>query len=178
MIFFRGRQPEASIWRRFRSGLDGFTFIKETDYYAAHVVANAERVADLFYALSEHLPPAVDVAIEDHRTGRKVGGRSLALPDVREAVAKLKVPVAAAGGVEISVYSTEDQITLNQHLELFIYACTDRWLYILQGKGLQEVRAVRTKSWKLSRGSFPPSPELEAALEAAVHRLGLTPEEA
>jgi hypothetical protein len=178
MIFFRGRQPEASIWRRFRSGLDGFTFLQEADYYAAHVVANAERVADLCYALSEHLPPAVDVAIEDMRTGRSYAGRNLALPDVRETLAKLKVPVAAAGGVEISVYSVEDQLTLNQHLELFIYARTDRWLYILQGKGLQEVRAVRTKSWKLSRGSFPPSPELDAALDAAVQRLGLLPEEA
>ena len=41
MVFFRGKQPEQSIWRRFRSGVDGFTFVKEADYYAAHVVANA-----------------------------------------------------------------------------------------------------------------------------------------
>jgi hypothetical protein len=25
-MFFRGRQPETSIWKRFRTGLDGFTF--------------------------------------------------------------------------------------------------------------------------------------------------------
>ena len=47
-MFFRGRQPEASIWRRFRYRADGFTFTQEDDYYTAHVVANAERVVDLF----------------------------------------------------------------------------------------------------------------------------------
>lgn len=174
-MFFRGRQPEASIWRRFRSGVDGFTFLQESDYYAAHVVANAERITDLFYVLTEHLPPAVDVFVDDLRSGRKVQGENVALPDVREALAKLKVPLAAAGGVEFSVFSPEDQLTLNQHLELFIYARTDRWLYLLQGKGLQEVRAVRTRSWKLRRGEFQPAPDLEAALAVAVERLGLRP---
>src|SRR5918994_163830 len=60
-MFFRGRQPEGSVWRRFRAGTDGFSFIREEDYYAAHVTANAERVVDLFHSLTEHLPPAVDV---------------------------------------------------------------------------------------------------------------------
>src|SRR4051812_30807230 len=155
-MFFRGRQPETSIWRRFRAGLDGFTFVKESDYFAAHVVANAERVVDLLHLLAEELPPAVDVAIEDQRTGRTGKGRDVALPDVRDAIARLKVPLAAYGGVEISIYSPEDQLTLNPHLELFVYARTDRWLYILQSKNLQEHRAVRTKSWKLRRGEFQP----------------------
>ena len=174
-MFFRGRQPETSIWRRFRAGIDGFTFGKEGDHYVAHVVANAERIVDLFHALGEELPPAVDVALEDYRTSRIWEGRNVALPDVRDAIARLKVPLAAYGGVEFSVYSPEDQLTLNAHLELFIYARTDRWLYLLQGKGLQEQRMVRTRSWKLKREEFPPAPELTEALDAAVERLGLRP---
>ena len=59
-MFFRGRQPEASIWRRFRVSADGFTFAEEDDHFTAHVVANAERVVDLFYTLSEQLPPAIE----------------------------------------------------------------------------------------------------------------------
>ncbi|HEX2716471.1 MAG TPA: hypothetical protein VHM67_02260 [Gemmatimonadaceae bacterium] len=173
MIFFRGKQPEGSIWKRFRTALDGFTFVEEEGYYAAHVVANAERVVDLFYALTEHLSPAVDVAIEDHRSGRSWKGEALALPDVRDAIARLKLPLAQHGGVEIAIYTTDDQLTLNPQLELFVYARTDRWLYVLEGKGLQEQRAVRTKSWKLKRGDFPPAPELDRALEQAVERLGL-----
>ena len=83
-MFFRGRSPEPSVWRRFRSGFDGFTFVKEDEYYAAHIVANAERVVDLFHALTEQMPPAVDVYVEDLRSSRSWKGENVALPDVRE----------------------------------------------------------------------------------------------
>ena len=173
-MFFRGRQPESSVWRRFRSGADGFSFVKEGDYYAAHVVATAERSVDLFHTLTQHLPPAVDLAISDRRSGTSWKGESLALPDVREAIARLKVPLATNAGVEIAVYTTDDQLTLNPVLELFIYARTDQWLYILEGLGLEEQRVVKTKSWKLNRQQYPPAPELVEAIAATAERLGLT----
>jgi hypothetical protein len=44
---------------------------------------------------------------------------------------------------------------------------------VLQGKGLQEQRAVRTKSWKIKRGDFPAAPELDQAIQGVVERLGL-----
>jgi hypothetical protein len=174
-MFFRGRTPEASIWRRFRASADGFTFTQEHDYYAAHVVANAERVVDLFYTLCEQLSPAVDVAIEDLRSGHTWKGEGIALPDVREQVAKLKILLARFGGVELSVFTSEDQLTLNPHLELFIYARSDRWLYLLEGKGLEEEKRVRTKSWKIKRQQFPAAPDLVTAVAAAAERLGLKP---
>jgi hypothetical protein len=173
-MWFRGRQPETSVWKRFRSAADGFVFTKEDDYYSAHVVAHAERIVDLFLVLMEQLPPAVDLAIVDARGKRKWVGDRLALPDVRDALTRIKTLVAAAGGVEIAVYSGEDQLTLNPMLELFIYARTDRWLYLLQGKGLEERRLVRTNSWKLSRHDFPAAPELADALDTLVDSLGLT----
>lgn len=172
-MLFRGRQPDGSIWKRFRTSADGFTFIEEGDHYSAHVVANAERVVDLFHSLSENLSPAVDVVIDDSRAGATWKGDALALPDVRDAIARLKVLLSQHGGVEVSVFTTDDQLTLNQYLELFIYARTDRWLYVLQGKGLQEQRAVRTKSWKMKRGDFPAAPELDRAIQGVVERLGL-----
>src|SRR5215467_12068995 len=89
-MFFRGRQPEASIWRRFRVAGDGFTFAHEDDHYTAHIVANAERVVDLFYNLTDQLPPAVDVVMDDFRSGRSWGGEAVPLPDVRDSVARLK----------------------------------------------------------------------------------------
>lgn len=174
-MFFRGRQPEASIWRRFRVSADGFTFEQEGEIFTAHVVANAERVVDLFYALSEELPPAVDVVMEDLRSGRSWKGESVALPDVRESLARLKVLVARYGGVELAVYTAEDQLTLNPNLELFIYARTDRWLYLLEGKGLEEHMRIRSKSWKTSRQHFPSAPDLVNAVSAAAERLGLQP---
>jgi hypothetical protein len=172
-MFFRGRQPETSIWRRFRTSADGFSFVQEADYYTAHVVANAERVADLFHALLEHLPPAVDVAMEDFRSNRKWKGENLPLTDVRDAIARLKVLVAAHGGVEMAIYTSEDQVTLNPMLELFIYSRTDQWKYILSGKGLDQQRAVRTRSWKLKRHEYPEAPELVKAFASAAGTLGL-----
>lgn len=174
-MFFRGRQPEASIWRRFRVSADGFTFVQDADLYTAHVVANAERVVDLFYTLVEQLPPAVDVVIDDLRSGRSWKGEAVALPDVRESVARLKNLLARYGGVELSVYTGDDQLTLNPYLELFIYARTDRWLYLLEGKGLEEQASVATKSWKTSRQHFPAAPDLVNAVTAAAERLGLQP---
>jgi hypothetical protein len=173
--FFRGRQPETSVWRRFRSGRDGFTFVREADYYAAHVVTNAERGVDLFHVLLEHFPPAVDVTIDDRRRQRSWAGTAVALPDVQDAIGRIKSPLAAAGGAEIAVYTTDDQLTINPHLELFIYGRSDRWLYLLLGLGLEERRMVATRSWKLSRHEFDPAPELSEALDATVSRLGLAP---
>ena len=174
-MFFRGRQPEASIWRRFRVSGDGFTFKQENDVYTAHVVANAERVVDLFYNLTEQLPPAVDVVMDDLRSGRSWKGETIALPDVRDSIARLKILLARYGGVELSVFTSEDQLTLNPYLELFIYARTDRWLYLLEGKGLEEQRRVRTKSWKIKRQEFPAAPDLVNGVTAAAERLGLQP---
>jgi hypothetical protein len=172
VAFFRGREPETSIWRRFRSGLDGFTFVRESDCYAARVVANAERTTDLFSVLVQHLPPAVDLAITDLRARRAWTGDQVALPDVQAAVGRLKVPLAASGGVEFAVYSTEDQVTLSPQLELFIYARSDRWLYLLLGLGLEERATLPTRS-----GSGAPqlgaAPEMSEAVAAAAERLGL-----
>ena len=173
MAFFRGRQPETSVWRRFRSGLDGFTFVKEADHYSAHIVTNAERAVDLFHLLLEHLPPAVDIAIDDKRGHRGWSGEQIALPDVQDAIGRIKVVLAAAGGVEIAIYTTDDQITLNPQLELFIYGRSDRWLYLLLGLGLEERRIVPTRSWKLLHHDFEPAPDLSDALSAMATRLGL-----
>ena len=107
---------------------------------------------------------------------RKWRGERLALPDVRDALTRIKTLVAAAGGVEIAVYSSEDQLTLNPMLELFIYARTDRWLYLLQGKGLEERRLVRTNSWKRLAARISAGARAHAARSTpCVESLGLTP---
>ena len=174
-MFFRGRDPEPSMWKRFRSAADGFTFTNEGEYYAAHLVANAERVVDLFLALLEQLSPAVDVAVLDARSRHSWKGERLPLPDVRDALARIKVLLAAHGGVEVSVFTSEDQLTLNPMLELFIYARTDRWLYLLQGRGLEEQRLVRTRSWRMARHEYPEAPDLVQAVASLAESLHLTP---
>jgi hypothetical protein len=172
-MLFRGKQPEASIWRRFRTSRDGFTFSEEGGVYTAHVVANAERVVDLFWTLSNLLSPAVDVHIDDLRSGRGWRGEALALPDVRDAIARLRLLLARFGGTEVSIYNSEDQLALSPHLELFVYSKTDKWLYLLEGRGLEERQHLEPKSWKINRQSFPAAPDLVGALAQAAERLGL-----
>jgi hypothetical protein len=172
-MLFRGRQPASSVWRRFRSGVDEFSFADAGTHYEARVTANAERVVDLLHVLLEHLPPAVDVAIEDVRSGHAWRGYDVALPDVREQVARLKVPLAAYGGVEIAVYSEDDQLALGHDLDLWLFARTDRWLYLLQGKGLEETPASEPERDRLRPDELGDAPELARALALAAERLGL-----
>jgi hypothetical protein len=121
------------------------------------------------------LPASVDVCVEDLRSGRTWKSESVALPEVREAIARLKSLLGRYGGLEVSLYTGDDQMTLNPHLELFIYARSDRWRPLLEAKDLEEQQAVRTKSWKTNRQQFPAAPELVSAVAGAVERLGLQP---
>lgn len=173
-MIFRGRQPESIVWRRFRSGLDAFSFEKEEDVYTAHVVANAERVLDLLHALSIHLPPAVDLALDDRRSDRRWRGEGVALPDVRDAIARLKLPMATYGGVELAIYTPDDQLTVTPSLELYLYARSDRWLYILLGKGLVEQDRTLSSRWE-GAAALTAAPELEAAIAQTIERLSLEP---
>jgi hypothetical protein len=174
-MLFRGRNPDVTVWKRFRSGTDGFTFVKNGEIYEAYIAANAERVVDLFYTLSEQLAPAIDVVIEDLRSETSWRGESVALPDVRDAVARLKVPLATYGGVEISLYTPDDQLTLTPQLELYIFSRSDRWIYLLQGKGLEERVSLADRSWRSQSWDRALAPSLTAAISAAAERLALTP---
>jgi hypothetical protein len=173
-MLFRGKQPEASIWRRFRASSDGFTFSEDDGVFVAHVVANAERVVDLFWTLSELLSPAVDVHIEELRSSSSWKGEALPLPDVRDVIARLRLLIARYGGMEVSVFDAEDQLSLNAHLELYIYSRSDKWLYLLEGRGLEERTRLREKSWKMKRQAFPAAPDLMNAVASAAERLGLS----
>jgi hypothetical protein len=175
-MLFRSKAYEPTIWKRFRSGADGFTFVKNGNHYEAHVAANAERVVDLFYTLSEHLSPAVDVALEDLRSEARWHGELVALPDVRDAIARLKVPLATYGGIEITIYTPDDQLTLTPHLELYVYARSDKWLYLLQGKGLEEYKALADKTGGTQPWDRTPAPALTDAIASTAQRLSLTPQ--
>ena len=172
-MFIRGPQPESIIWQHFRRVTDGFAFGERHGLFEAQLVPNADRAVELFVALLEHLAPAVDVHMEDWRSGRAWFGEALAYGDVREAVGRSKQVLSSQAGAEITVTSGPEQLTLNANLELFAYATTDRWLYVLHGKGLQRVRSLRRRSWRLQRGEFSGAPSAELALQSIAERLGL-----
>ena len=172
-MLFRSRTPDSTVWRRFRSGQDGFTFTRTGDIYEAKVVANAERVVDLFYTLSELMAPAVDVFIRDMRSQMTWTGQTMALPDVRDAVARLKVPLSTYGGVEITLFTAEDQLTLTPQLELYIYSRSDRWVYLLTSMNLEERATIEERLWAVQSWERAPAPALSDAVAAAAERLSI-----
>lgn len=173
MVFIRGRHPEASISHYFRGRSDGFVFAETDGICEALIIANADRAVELFLALAGHLPPAVQVEIEDVRSGSRWLGEGLALVDTCDAVARLKPLLASHAGVEFTIFGVDDQLTLTPNLDVFVYARTDRWLYLLQGKGLRRVRRLRARSWRLEREEFAAVSDVAAALQVAADRLGL-----
>jgi hypothetical protein len=96
-------------------------------------------------------------------------------PPIGTPPSSLKVALSAYGGVEVAIYTADDQLTLTLDLELYVYARTDRWLYILQGVGLTETLTPAPESWRLRPEELGPAPELAEALAAAAERLALEP---
>lgn len=172
-MFIRGPHPESVIWPHFRSGWEGFAFGQRDGIYEAQLVPNADRTVELFLALLEHLSPAVDVRLEDWRTGETWLGESLENGDVRDAIARSKQAWATHAGTEVTVTGRDEQVTLTANLELFVFAATDRWLYLLQGKGLRRLQRLRKRSWSLVPGEFRRSQGAEAAVRLTVERLQL-----
>ena len=176
-MIFRGRPPEVSVWQRFHSGADAFTFsLRDDGVYEAHVGANAEHAIELMYNLSEQLPPAVDLFLEDRRANRIWTGEDIALPDVRNAIARMKIPLGTYGGVEITLYSPDDQLTLTPNLEVYAYARSDRWLYLLQGEGLEDYTEFDEPVGRDQPWDPQPAPALSDVVAAAAQRLGLHPQ--
>ncbi len=161
---------------RFRTGLDWFVISSAQDVTCIRIGATAERVVDMLHALSVYLDPAVDLHIDDARTGRRWQGTLLPLPEVRETVGRLRLPLAAYGGVEVSLFTDSDQLTLTPEMQLVIYARTDRWAFLLDGMGLLERTTAPAPSWVPQRGALRAEPQLEQALEAAAERLDLIAE--
>ena len=173
-MLFRGKQPQTTVWRRFRPRAELFAFRREGDVYVAQVRASGERSVELFHALTEQLPPVVDLSLECVRSERSYTGTGLQLAEVKEAVARLKVPLVASAGVEVSVMSESDQLALSANLDFWIYARSDRWLYLLLGRGLEERAALPPRTWTVARKDFTGGAELVDAVTSAAQRLTLT----
>lgn len=158
---------------RFRPTSEWFVMGRHRGVHSVQVGATAERTVDLLQALALHLDPSVDIQIVDARSGRRWQGAMCALPDVRAELERLRQGLAAYGGVEVSVYTPSDQLTLTAALQLVIYARTNRWAFLLEGAGLVERLAVPPSVW--CPGSVPrfSVPSLTETLETTARHLGL-----
>jgi hypothetical protein len=170
-MFLRGRETQSTVWQRFRAPEDTFSVRRADGVVELCVRGNAARIVDLFLALLGELPPALSVSIDDVRSSTRWSGEGLALPDVNEALARLKVPLTTFAGADVCVWSPEEQVTLTAWLDLYVHAVHARWVYLLLGHGLREAAATPRRSWRVARDQFPPSSEASLALRAAAERL-------
>jgi hypothetical protein len=158
---------------RFHPNTDLFVFRQEGGVHVAEVSAERERTVELFHALLDEMPGEVDFALECLRTSRRYVGEGLHRVEVDEAVARLKVPLVASGGVEVAVYTNDDQLSLSPMLDLWIYSRSDRWLYLLLGHGFEESVELPRRTWTIARSEFTGAPEMVGAVTAAAERLTL-----
>jgi hypothetical protein len=172
-MLFRTRHDAPGTMSRFHANTDLFVFRQEGDVHVAEVSAERERAVELFHALLDEMPAQVDFAIECLRTSRRFVGEGLQRAEVEEAVARLEVPLVASGGVEVAVYTNDDQLSLSPMLDLWIYARSDRWLYLLLGQGFEESAELPRRTWTVARDEFTGAPEMVEAVTAAAERLTL-----
>ena len=175
MMAIRTGTESVGVGTRFRSHADWFVAERIGELHMAQVGTTGERAVDLLHALAFHLDPAVDVVVDSVRERAAWYGSFLALPDVRDAIGRLKLTLSTYGGVEISVFTPDDQLSLTPELSLVLYARTDRWFYLLEGKGLEERTILPASVWQPTRKRLAPAPELSDSVRAAVDRLALAP---
>jgi hypothetical protein len=177
-MFIRGRERIAVIWRRFQVPMEGFVVAEHRGIFEARIVANADRLLDLFLDLSRHLGPRISVHVEDVRANRRWAGDAVPLDDARSEVRRIRTTLAAHAGIECAFSDHSDQVTLSPQLELFVYGVTERWYYFLRDLGLPRYRSLSLKSWRPERNEFPPAPAAGSAARELATRLGLREREA
>ena len=173
MKLFKDRQRNPTPGGRFRPDADVFAMRREADVFVAEVRASPERSVELFHELTGMMPEIVDLAVHCFRTGREYVGEGLHLSEVTDTVARLKVPLTASGGVEVSVYTGDEQLCLSPLLDLWVYAKSDRWLYLLLGRGLEERADLPPREWSVPPNEFTGAPELVDAVTSTAERLTL-----
>ncbi|MBY0489756.1 MAG: hypothetical protein K2R93_07935 [Gemmatimonadaceae bacterium] len=147
--------------------------------------APAERIVEHLHALAAHLASVdddtVDVFVHDHRSARRWAGARIPLTDVRDAVSRIRLPLAAYGEVELSMATATDQLVLAPALLLVVYATTPRWPFLCEALGLVQRDTVPAPTWgtvadhaaQSRPGDADARTPLVAALESFAERLGL-----
>ncbi len=166
---------ESDIAIRFHRDSEWSVASRTGDLHMWRVHAPSERAVDLFLRLSAHLDTVVDVVIEHVRDGTSWLGALRPLPAVRDALARLRWPLASSGGVELTLVTPHDQLSLMPTLDLVIYARSDRWTALLEAEGVVPRESAPPVLFRADAVPWSHAPELSAALATAVERLAEEP---
>lgn len=175
MAFFRGPVPEVSVWRRFRDASDTYQVLRRDGLIGTRALGNAEAMVELFIELIPEFPNLFTLVVDDWRQQQAWRAEGVSQAALLDAMYTLRVPLIGAGGVEFTLESAGDQLSLSAHLEVVTWSRTDRWQYLLDRAGLRERPRVRGRLWRPDRGAFPSANVLSAGVRTMADSLALQP---
>lgn len=175
MALFRGPVPEVSVWRRFRDATDIYAVVRRDGLVGTRALGNSEAMVELFLELVSEFPNLFALTLDDWRNRRVWRAEGVTQSALLDAFYSLRVPLLGAGGVEFTLESAGDQLSLSAHLEVITWSRTDRWLYLHDRAGLRERPRVRGRLWRPERGAFAPAGTLTAGVKTFVTALALQP---
>ncbi len=168
--------PEFAELDRFASHDDWFVADWRDGVHCIRAWAPAERLTGQFHLLAQHLASSndrtVDLFVHDHHHERRLEAARLELGDVRDAISKIRLPLSAFGGVELSLATPTDQLVLTPDLLLVIYSRTPRWTFLLEANGFVQRAVVPPPSWH-SPAAPQSVPAVATAMNGLVERFGL-----
>lgn len=161
---------------RFTSHDDWFVADWRDGIHCIRAWAPAERLTEQFQSLAQHLAShddrTVDLFVHDRHHERRLAAACVELTEVRDAINKIRLPLSAFGGVEISLATATDQLVLTPELLLVIYARTPRWPFLLEASGFVQRTAVPSPTWSASE--MPQTiPAIATAVNGLVERFRL-----
>ncbi len=175
MALFREPVPEVSVWRRFRDASDIYAVMRRDGLVGSRAIGNSEAMVELFVEMVPEFPNLFSLTVDDWRNQRTWRADGVTQAALLDAFYTMRVPLIGAGGVEFTLDSGSDQLSLSAHLEVVTWSATDRWLYLLDRAGLRERPRVRGRLWRPARGAFPPATTLSAVVRTFVKSLALQP---
>jgi hypothetical protein len=164
-------RESSEIALRFHRDADWYIESQIQDVRVYRVYANSERVVELFLRLTTYLDDLVELVIADARDGVAWRASTRFLPTVREALGRLRWPLASFGGAEVSLITEDDQITLTPLLELVIYSRDGRWPERLDLEGIAQREQAPKPLFDPRTVPWSAAPELSQALATVVDRL-------
>ena len=160
---------------RFHRDSEWYVVDRAGDVRVLRVHANGERAVELFLRFSAHLDTLVDVVMTNQRDAAVWQGELRDLGEVREALGRLRWPLASYGGVEVTLVTPSDQLSLMPSLELIICSRdgTD-WPMRLAAERVR-LASFAPAEWSTDKVPLTEAPELTAALDLVIQRLELEP---
>lgn len=158
---------------RFRRDAEWFISSVSGSICVTTIGGTAERLLELYLELIVRVAQEVDLAIVSVRNDAAWRGDAVAVRDIVQAFERARLELVAYGGVEVTVSTDEDQVSLTPELGIVIYARTARWAEVLRSFRVLERQVPPPSVWRLHHVALTEVGALTESLAVVVDRLQL-----